>query len=298
MKKLVSVFIFLQAWGYDLPSVNLGFTNILDGGPVRPTHGFYLLPYVQYYESHKFRDGCGNLLGGVPSPKTENWNGIIELAYQSEIDVFWNAKGGIDTAIPFSFYSTIQPNSLGLLDSGRGFGDFYMGPYLQWNPVEPWNGGTFVHRFQFAASFPTGKYQKDLFNPGNGFYFIGPYWAGTLFFTPKFATSWRLNYLWSAKNKHTGIQAGQAIIYNYSIEYEVIKHVWLSTCGYYLKQYTDSKINNIKTPGRREQVFAIGPGALYAPNDDLYFFGYAYFEQLARNRTQGINIILRSVIHF
>jgi hypothetical protein len=288
-----------SAFGYDQPNtLNLGFTNILDGGPIRPTDGWYYYQYFQYYTSDKFLDRCGNCLGGVPSPRLNVVDGTTEIIYQSKPIEKLQAKLGFNLLIPYFFYSKTSKNSLGITDSGAGISDLIFGPYIQFLPIMKDERPIFVNRLVFWASFPTGKFCKAIsLNPGNGFYYIAPHWSGTLFFTPSFATSWRLHYIWSSKGK-TGIQAGQAILYDYSLEYEVIKDFWLSATGYYLKQFTDSKIDGIPTPGRREQVFSIGPGALYKPTKDLSLFGYVYFEKLARNRPQGINFIVRSVFHF
>lgn len=300
MKKLVSVLIFLQAWGYDQPvTINLGFTNILEGGPVRLESGFYWYQYFEYYNAHKFLNGQGKPLGGVPSPQYNGFFGCSEFIYQTKDKWLFNAKCGMDLQLYYTFYSRIEKNSIGINDHGNGWSDPYLGLFLQWDPVVWWPESLFVHRLEFGASFPGGKYNAAYFiNPGNGFYFINPNWAATLYLTPKWAISTDLNYLWSAKNKHNGIQAGQAIFLDYSMEYEIFKNFWLAVNGYFLQQYTDSKIDDVKAPGRRERVFAIGPGALYNPTNNLYFFGYLYFESKVKNRDQGINFFIRSVVHF
>ncbi len=63
--------------------------------------------------------------------------------------------------------------------------------------------------------------------------------------------------------------------------------------GYYLKQFTNAQVDGDGMPNSREQVFAVGPGALYSfsPNDHVFF--NAYFESLAENRTEGTRFNLR-----
>jgi len=294
------ILIINNIHSYDLPFINLGFSNILDGGPIRPTHGWYLFQYINYYGADKFLDKDGCLLGGVPSPKTTTWAGITNLTYQTEsAPILW-AKTGISVGVPYVFSSTVSKNNaLGFKDSGAGFGDFYAGTFLQWDPIFYKDRPLFVTRLELNVSFPTGKYKRGIFiNPGNGFYFINPYWAATFYFTQKCAASWRLQYAWSSINKKTCIQAGQAIFMNFDLEYEIFNNFWLGPVGYFLQQITDSKVNGVSTPGRKEHIVAIGPGALYERNNDLYFFGYLYFELDAKNRTQGISAIARLVYHF
>jgi hypothetical protein len=51
-------------------------------------------------------------------------------------------------------------------------------------------------------------------------------------------------------------------------------------------------------PGRQEKVWAIGPGLLYSLSKNQFLFANLYFEQGARNHTQGMNGILRYAVHF
>jgi anthranilate 1,2-dioxygenase (deaminating, decarboxylating) large subunit len=291
--------LFIKLLGYDLPvTINLGYSNILEGGPIRPTHGFYWYQYFNSYHAKKFTDNCGKPLA---SPLTE-LNAVVgatQLIYQTEKNYLLNAKLGIDVIWYYDFYSKINAPTTLINTSGTGASDPYAGLYLQWDPIMRGDRPIFVHRLELAASFPAGKYKTgDLFNPGNGFYYINPNWAATLFFTEHLATSLHLHYIWSSKNKHTGITAGQAMSFNYSLEYELIKNFWVAVNGYYLNQFTNSRFNHSPLPGRKERVFSIGPAALYSPNDDLYFFMNLYFESQARNRPQGVSFLLRSVVHF
>ena len=68
--------------------------------------------------------------------------------------------------------------------------------------------------------------------------------------------------------------------------------------GYAIKQITDTEMNSVDVPGRREQVLGIGPGAVYHHSKDLHFFLNVYFESDAENRPEGKRANLRMVYHF
>jgi anthranilate 1,2-dioxygenase (deaminating, decarboxylating) large subunit len=156
--------------------------------------------------------------------------------------------------------------------------------------------------------FPTGKYDSNReLNPGSRLFSFNPYWAGTLFLTPRWTTSVRAHYLWNDENNQPNrafgdvdtVQAGQALHANLSTACEVIpKRLRLGLNGYYLKQITDTRVDGSASPDRKEQVLGFGPGLLYhfSGNDHLFF--NAYWETLAENRTQGIRLNLRWVHHF
>ncbi|UCF87404.1 MAG: transporter, partial [Nitrospiraceae bacterium] len=155
---------------------------------------------------------------------------------------------------------------------------------------------------------PTGKYddEKEL-NPGSNFFSFNPYWAGTAFITPKLTTSLRFHYLWNAVNDDPNrgfgdaedTQAGQAIHANMALGYEVIpKRLRVGANGYYLKQISDTKRNGDNVSGRKEEVFAIGPGLVYHHSQDQHFFANVFFETLAENRTEGTRFTVRYVHHF
>jgi anthranilate 1,2-dioxygenase (deaminating, decarboxylating) large subunit len=302
----------VPAQAYDLPGLNLGFTSFVDGGPPAGP-GFYYQQYVTYFTSDDFKDSNGDSL--LPSFADEEVTLFILLfqgIYQSNTEIpLIKGKWGMDVIVPFVFtdisYGTDNP--FFPQDNAAGFGDVLVGPFIQWDPIMGKDGPIMLNRIEFQFLLPTGKYDSDKqLNPGSNFFSFNPYWSATLFLMPKLTLSWRLHYLWNAENNDPNIvfgpfaddsQAGQAIHLNFASAYEVLeKRLRLGVNGYFLKQITDTKVNGRDVPDSKEQVFAIGPGAVYhfSQNDHLFF--NAYFETTVQNRPEGYRFNLRWTHHF
>ena len=117
----------------------------------------------------------------------------------------------------------------------------------------------------------------------------------------------RLHYLWNAKNNSPNAsfgpfvqntQAGQAIFANIASNYAITEKFSVGANGYFFYQTTDTRANDIKTSGRRESIWAIGPGMLITLTKNQFLFFNLYCEQNARNRPQGTSSILRYALHF
>jgi hypothetical protein len=304
---IVAMMLTGVAMAYDQPAVNLGLTSFLDGGPPSGP-GFYYTQYVQYYTADKFNDGNGDGIP-LPDPELDVWVIAAQFIYQSNQDLMLGGKWGINLIIPYisldASYAFPGPFPE---DNGAGLGDILVGPFLQWDPIMGKNGPIFMHRIEFQMIFPTGEYdQNKEINPGSNYFSFNPYWAGTLFFTPKWTLSTRIHYLWNAENgdpnRQYGLadntQAGQAIHLNFATEYEIIpKILRLGINGYYFKQITDSQVDGNDIDNSKEQVLGIGPGLLWHITKDDHLFFNTYFESMAENRTEGDRFNLRYVHHF
>ena len=89
---IVTLAAGLPVQAYDLPSVNLGFTSFLDGGPPSGP-GLYFSQYLQYWTSDEFKDSNGDRL--LPEAADEDLNAWISLSqfiYQSDKALFGTAR--------------------------------------------------------------------------------------------------------------------------------------------------------------------------------------------------------------
>ncbi|MCU0588379.1 MAG: transporter [Syntrophobacteraceae bacterium] len=300
----------VSAWAYQLPAVNLGFTSFLDGGPPAGP-GWYLTQYLQYYHSDELKGPDGDrLLPSFADETLDVFVSLTQLIYQSDQNVLLGGKWGMDLIVPVVAFDLDHGLGAraGLDENGGGLGDIVVGPFLQWDPIMSTRGPLFMHRIEFQLLFPTGDYSREKeLNPGSNFFSFNPYWAATVFVTPKWTATWRLHYLWNAENGDPNrgfgdaddTQAGQAIHLNFASAYEVWeKRLRLGVNGYYLKQITNDEVEGIDIGGSKEQVLGIGPGALFHISPDTHFFFNAYFETAAENRPEGYRLNWRLVHHF
>ena len=304
-----------SAWGQSpqsLPPVNLGFTSFLDGAPPAGS-GLYFSQYNQLYSADRLMDANGGKLP-LPDPDLDVWVSLSQFIYMWDSNVQLGdmelpAKPALDVIIPF-----ISPNldfdaPLPLTANGSGLGDILIGPALQFDPIMGENGPKFVHRIEAQFNIPTGLYNKtDIVNPGANFFSFNPYWAGTVFLSPKDTVSFRAHYLWCAENNDpsillgpgvTSTRAGDAFHINFAAEHEVIeKKLRVGVNGYYLKQTTDAQVNGFDVAGSREQVLGIGPGAILSFSQTKHVFCNLYWETEAENRPEGFKLNMRYVQKF
>jgi hypothetical protein len=293
------------AQAYDLPVVNLGLTSFLDGGlPAGP--GWYLQEYFQDYRADHLRDKDGKALP-LPKQSLDYQVAVTQLSYLSNLRV-GNASLGLNAVLPIVTQMDLNDGlDNAALKAQSGVGDLLIGPFIQFDPVMGPDGPRFVQRIELQVNLPTGKYDnRHDVNPGANAWSFNPYWAATYWFTPKWTASVRAHYLYNGKNSDPGpgaggadeLQAGQALHANFATDYAITPQLRLGINGYWLKQFTDSRLDGHAVSGRRETVWAVGPGAMYSFSKDDHLVLNAYFEQEVENRPDGSRLQVRYIHHF
>ena len=287
------------ASAYDQPAVNLGFTSFLDGIPPAGP-GWYAAQYVQFYSAGNLPD-----LPFPGDPELEAWISLTQLIYQHPKALPCGGNLGLNLMLPYAAFDLDADGTP--LAAKDGFGDLLVGPYVQWIVMGA-NGPVFAHRVEIQTIFPTGDYDETKsINPGANAVSLNPYWAATWFVAPKVTLSGRFHYLWNAENSDPNVpdplvedtQAGQAVHANLAADFEVLPNqLRIGLNGYAFRQISDSKVNGDCVEGKKEQVFAIGPGFLWSFNQNNHLFFNAYFEFDAQSRPEGERFNLRFVHHF
>lgn len=278
-----------QAHAFNQPPMNLGLTDILDGGPPGP--GNYFTEYIQAYSSDTFKDRDGNDIPGDPSVATLlSMNQFIHLCKDKKV---LGAHHGFDLLVPI-----VSISADGVPANPALLGDVTVGPFLQWFDSKLL-GRPFIHRFELDFSLPVGQYdRKYALNPGSNHWVVEPYYAFTWFLTPELSTSWRLHYTWSGENDDTQVQPGQAFHANYSVEYAFAKNFRAGVAGYYLAQLTEDEFNGVKGTGTKEQVFAAGPAVHWIASEQFSIGLKTALETAVENRPQGTRSTLRFTYKF
>ncbi|MBI6556065.1 transporter [Pseudomonas sp. LY-1] len=289
------------AHAYDLPGLNLGSTSFYDGSPAPAGPGWYLEEYLTYSRASRFNDANGHKLA-LPRQDLDVVAPTTQIIYLGQ-PLANGAMPGF-TLINTSLVHADVDDGLNnaALSSRAGFGDVTVGPFLQLPTLSRADGSPLLtQRVEADISVPVGAYdRKRSINPGSNFWSFNPYYAATYWFSPKWSASGRFMYLWNGKNDEpqagfgdvSDTQAGQALHANLTVQYALSQQLSVGVNGYWLKQITDTQVDGHAVSGRREKVWAMGPGLLYAFNKENVLSVNAYFEQQAENRTEGNKLVL------
>lgn len=298
---LFSLACSLAAQAYDLPGLNLGSTSFYDGSPAPGGPGWYIEEYLSYSRAERFNDADGNKLA-LPKQQLEVFAPTTQIIYVHEA-LNNGMQPGFTALTTWLAHVDVQDGLGGAaLSSREGLGDLTLGPFLQLKTLTREDGRPLLtQRVEADFVLPTGAYDPNRsINPGSHFFSFNPYYAATVWFSPKWSASGRFMYLWNGKNHDpqtafgdvSDTQAGQALHANLATQYAVTERLSVGLNGYWLKQITDTRVDDHAVSGRREKVWAIGPGFLYAFNRENVVSVNGYFEQDAENRTQGNKLVI------
>jgi hypothetical protein len=272
-----------------LPAVNLGDTSFLDGIAFP---GWVVELIGQGVHDNKTLSNTGQPVPGTTDVNTGS--ALLHIAWLAPHARLFGAWYGVETVLSGAYVDT------GRHGIGQGPGDVTFSPFiLQW-PKHTLFGMPIYQRVDFAFDAPLGRYSSDRpVNIGNNAWALNPYYAVTLYPAKRFETSWRVHYLWNSTNhtppvdtREDTTQAGQAVHFNATASYEIVKNVYVGANGYYLEQITDARANGIAVPNAREQIGGIGPGAV-VNRGKWFFFVNAYHEVGAENMSEGNKLVLR-----
>jgi anthranilate 1,2-dioxygenase (deaminating, decarboxylating) large subunit len=288
------------ALAFNQPPLNLGLTDILDGGPPGP--GTYFTEYIQAYGSNHFKDSSGNDIPGNPEvANVLSMNQVVQVYKHKTLGGHIGVTALLPVVAISGSGSAGSPGPPVSTNPGV-WGDLIVGPFLQWFDTKLL-GRPFIHRLELDIVMPTGQYDnKYLINPGSNIWTFEPYYAFTWFLTDKFSTSWRLMYDFHTENSDAfggrDVTPGQAFHFNYSFEYQFFKNFWGSAAGYYLVQTTDDEINGQKESDSKEQVFAVGPAVFWAVSPNFSMGLKTAWEMSAENRPEGNRTTFRMTYKF
>jgi hypothetical protein len=249
-----------RAQAQQLPAVNLGDTSFLD----RIAFPGWLAETINQGE----RDNKTLSNTGQPVPGITDVNSgvsLLHIAWVAPHPRFLGAWYGTEVVFTAAYVDT------GGHGIGQGMGASAFAPIiLQW-PKHTLFGMPIYQRADLDVYTPTGHYSPGHpVNIGSNAWSLNPYYAVTLYPTKRFETSWRVHYLWNSTNHSPPVdtgdnttQAGQAIHFNATASYEILKGLYVGANGYYLKQITDAHGNGLDLPNSRQQIGGIGPGAVY-----------------------------------
>ncbi|MBJ3817066.1 hypothetical protein F9C28_19850 [Shimwellia pseudoproteus] len=293
--------------------INNGYTSFYDGFPAAAPGGFAYLGYYRYSHGNQLKDNNGDRIQAFGSTRIDSWVANNQFLYTFNDSLFDNAWLGLDLIIPLVGFNTHFGGPASLKANNGGIGDIFIGSYLQYKPLMNARGEPiFVHRFELGFNVPTGHYDKHRdINPGANQWAFNPTWSVTWLPVPQWSVNWRLQYLFNFKNpspassqpldwhgeKVRNTQAGQMVYLNFATAWEVVPDWHLGINGYWLRQFTDDKVNGDTLSGSREQVLAIGPGVMWNYSRQDKFTANVYTETEVRNRSRNSAIVNLLYIH-
>lgn len=221
--------------------------------------------YTVGHWSNTLADGSGD--ESVPGFHNSGAVDAMRVLYTFEppIGPFHYTLGGVLTAA----YNHLDVGAES--DQATNLGDFDLQNYLSYHSPDK---KLFMY-FGVDIYLPTGRYDKtELVNPGMNYWSFDPSVNVTYHATKKLALNAAVYGEFNTKNSATDYRSGNSVDVDYGVNYRpfvdqpentVAQHLGFGVGGYYLKQFTDDKVDGeaVDPDGHRAQAFGIGPQVIY-----------------------------------
>jgi len=267
-----------------------------------PPPGNYFLNYFGHYGG-TLRDGDGDK---VPDVSVSAWFNAFRFIHVTETRIL-GGNYGVHVIVPIVH----QRVKLGSRASAAGLGDMTFSP-----AILSWHSGNWHWAAALDIHMPTGKYKAG--DPRKS---IGTnYWS----IEPLFAVTWlsekgweiSAKFMYNIKSKNKGFRpavGAPKMDYesgdDFHMDFLVGKRFgpWgVGLSGYYLKQTTNDKLDGQTissaigpwSSGRKGEVFAIGPSAIYTSPTGTMFIAQWQHETRVKNRFKGDKAWLRLIMPF
>jgi hypothetical protein len=294
-------------------ALNLGGTSFMDGFGRLDT-GFTFLQYAHTSNLTNITDIHGNTISNkiVNEPHIKVEATLEQLSFTTPWHPFGDAVA-FSAALPVSNVkeSSSPPPGSRLSGNGLGIGDMTWGPIYQSAPFMLDGRPVFSYRAQLQIISPTGSFSSaHNLNNSSGFWTINPYISFTVKPTANWEISTRTHYVYNFAGEsfsnppvipglvYRDGQAGQAGFVNFASSYKLTDEFSLGVNGFWLKAFTDDKVNGIEIPNSKQQFLYFGPGGRYEFSNKTLMNVNLYFPLIANNVPSGFQFNLQFVYKF
>ena len=292
-----------------IPSgLNLGLSSFFDGFTPTTPDSFALSNYTKFEHLDEITDSTGRASSTFNNPRLDVFVDVLQLIWVSPLGVPGGVVGVTVLQPLVSLDSHFDEPGLVLHDNGVGLGDTVFGPYYQSLPIIRDGRPVFSYRVEMDVIAPSGSYnsKRDI-NQSSGYWSLIPYVAFTALPTPDIEISARMHYIYNFETNNIpnpppipGFdfidgQAGQAGWINFAASYAVSPDLNAGLNGYYLKQFTNDRLNGVSLPGSQKEELYLGPG-IHLPLDHVNMLNLnAYFPIESKGLPEGPQIALQYI---
>ena len=263
-----------------------------------PPPGFHFINYLAYYNAGEVRDSEGDK---VPIDfQLDVAADVLRGIYVSDLKVL-GADLGWHAILPV-VYQGVKVKGAGVGEYHFGLGDMYFSPFLL-----GWHSELIHCVAGLDIIAPTGQYKREQSaSIGNNHWTFEPAVAVSLIHPSGFDLDVKLMYDIHTKNTDeddgfggtADYLTGQQFHLDYNAGIAVLDSLRLGICGYYLIGLQDDEMDGEKIADSKEQVFAVGPSAMYSFSPALHLVAKVQFETAAKNRPEGTFSWLKLIASF